>query len=269
MYEPVATSSRAQWLRSNVTGVRKTGQRAADNCPLSHSMQRTPIRRHCLRSPGPAPSQRTPYTGRMDRLWTPWRYAYITGAQRDARKGVPETLAGWPGDRHCVFCNMIAAHDWALGNGMPRAEADRAIFLLEHGDLCFTVLNGYPYNNGHLMVVPYQHQASLAALPLPVAEEMMRMARRAERALRQVYTPDGLNLGMNLGESAGAGVADHLHLHALPRWTGDTNFMTVVAETRILPEMLDGSWHRLRQALAALPAEMAAGVAPPASPQSS
>ena len=192
----------------------------------------------------------------MDRLWTPWRYAYITGDRKPgSRKGVPEALESWPGDRDCVFCNMLAAADWAIATGMPPDEAEKAIHLLERGDTCFTVLNGFPYNNGHLMVVPYQHERSLAALPLAAAEEMMRMARRAELALRQVYRPDGLNMGLNLGESAGAGVAAHLHLHALPRWTGDTNFMTVVAETRILPEMLDGSWERLRAALQNLPAE--------------
>ncbi len=207
----------------------------------------------------------------MDRLWTPWRYAYITGEKRQgARKGVPESLEGWPGDHDCVFCNMIAAAGWAVSAGMPSDEAERAIHLLERGQTCFMVLNGFPYNNGHLMVVPYRHESSLAALPLATAEELMRMARRAERALRQVYKPDGLNLGMNLGESAGAGVAAHLHLHALPRWTGDTNFMTVVGETRILPEMLDGSWERLRAALLSLPAEttpMQGDV--PGSPQSS
>lgn len=192
----------------------------------------------------------------MDRLWTPWRYAYITGANgKSARKGVPEALSAWPGDHDCVFCNMIAALDWAIEHGTSRPEAEQAIHLLERGTHCFTVLNGFPYNNGHLMVVPYQHEASLAALPLATAEELMRLARRAELALRQAYNPDGLNMGLNLGESAGAGVAAHLHLHALPRWTGDTNFMTVVAETRILPEMLDSSWSKLREVLQRLPAE--------------
>lgn len=209
----------------------------------------------------------------MDRLWTPWRYAYITGEKRPgARKGVPEALDGWPGDHDCVFCNMIAAADWAIAHGMPAADAERAIHLLERGRTCFLVLNGFPYNNGHLMAVPFQHESSLAALPLHTAEEMMQLARRAERALRQVYRPDGLNMGLNLGESAGAGVAAHLHLHALPRWTGDTNFMTVVAETRILPEMLQASWERLRAALQSLPAEQAEPPLPSGphgSPQSS
>ena len=192
----------------------------------------------------------------MDRLWTPWRYAYVTGHKKlGERKGVPEALEAWPEDRDCVFCNMIAAADWAIAQGMPIEEAERAIYLLERGKTCFIVLNGYPYNNGHVLVVPYQHQASLAALPLATTDEMMRLARRIETALRALYKPHGLNFGLNLGESAGAGVAEHLHLHALPRWSGDTNFMTVVAETRILPEMLAESWSRLREALQRVPAE--------------
>ena len=196
------------------------------------------------------------YTASMDRLWTPWRYAYVTGdTQEHQRKGVPEALDAWPGDHGCVFCNMIAAADWAIAQGMPRNEAERAIYLLERGANCFLVLNGFPYNNGHLMIVPFQHERSLAALPLPTAQEIMQRARRAETAMRAVYTPHGLNMGLNLGEAAGAGVAEHLHFHTLPRWSGDTNFMTVVGETRVLPEMLGESWRRLREALQQLPAE--------------
>jgi ATP adenylyltransferase len=187
----------------------------------------------------------------MDRLWTPWRYAYVTGEEKAMpKRGVPEALAAWPGEMHCVFCNMIAAVDYATANGMEREAAEQAAHILEHGESCFLVLNAYPYNGGHLMVVPYRHEASLAGLPLQEAEEMMRLARRAERVLRQVYQPEGLNLGMNLGTAAGAGVAEHLHLHAVPRWGGDNNFMSVLAETRILPEMLDESWRRIRAALA-------------------
>ncbi len=192
----------------------------------------------------------------MDRLWTPWRYQYVTAANKEqARSGVPQALSGWPGDHGCVFCNMIAAADWAVDHGMAPVTAEQAIFLLERGRACFTVLNGYPYNNGHLMVVPYAHESSLAALPIATADEIMRMARRAETALRALYKPHGLNMGLNLGEAAGAGVAGHLHLHALPRWNGDTNFMTVVSETRILPEMLQESWTRLREEFQRLPAE--------------
>jgi ATP adenylyltransferase len=194
----------------------------------------------------------------MDRLFTPWRYAYITGKDAPHKKGVPEKLAAWPGDLHCVFCNMLAAVDYAIANGMDPAEAEESVGLLERGKTGYLVLNGFPYSNGHMMAVPYQHEASLAALPLETALELMLMLRRAERVLRRAYQPDGLNIGLNLGESAGAGVAHHLHIHALPRWSGDTNFMTVVAETRILPELLAESWQRLREALAAEPPETAA-----------
>jgi ATP adenylyltransferase len=196
------------------------------------------------------------YTARMsadersggERLWTPWRYAYVTG-DRDGREGVPESLAAWPGDHHCVFCNVIAAADYAIAHGMSADEAEKAVWILERGQHGFLMLNAFPYNSGHLMAVPYEHQSSLAALPLEVADELMRMARRAERALRSVYKPHGLNLGMNLGAPAGAGIAEHLHLHAVPRWTGDNNFMAVLAETRVLPELLDDSWNRIRKAL--------------------
>jgi ATP adenylyltransferase len=186
----------------------------------------------------------------MDRLWTPWRYAYVTGAERHHHKpGVPEALAAWPGDFQCVFCNMIAAVEYAVEQGAAPEQAEAAAHILERCPTCFLVLNAYPYNSGHLMVVPYQHESSLAALPLKTAEELMWLSRRAERVLRKVYTPDGLNLGLNLGKAAGAGVAEHLHLHAVPRWEGDTNFMSVLAETRILPEQLDETWRRLRTAL--------------------
>ena len=188
----------------------------------------------------------------MDHLWTPWRYAYVTGADNTRPKlGVPEALSAWPGELHCVFCNMIAAVDYAVANGMAREEAEASIYLLERGRTCFLVLNAFPYNSGHLMVVPYRHEQSLAALPLEEADELMQMARRAERVLQAVYHPDGLNFGLNLGKAAGAGIAEHLHLHAVPRWSGDNNFMSVLAETRILPEMLNESWRRLRAALVA------------------
>jgi ATP adenylyltransferase len=187
----------------------------------------------------------------MDRLWTPWRYAYVTGAEKKMpKRGVPEALAAWPGDQHCVFCNMIAAVEYAIAHGMAREKAEAATYILARGPKCFMVLNAYPYNGGHLMVVPYQHEDSLARLPLETADELLREARRAERVLRSVYQPAGLNFGLNLGEAAGAGVAEHLHLHAVPRWSGDNNFMSVLAETRILPEMLEESWRRLRLALA-------------------
>jgi ATP adenylyltransferase len=198
----------------------------------------------------------TAYTAAMDYLWTPWRYAYVTGADNTRPKlGVPEVLAGWQGEHHCVFCNMIAAVDFAIANGMPREQAEASVYLLERGTYCYMVLNAFPYNSGHLMVVPYRHESSLAALALEEADELMRLTRRAERVLQAVYQPSGMNFGLNLGKAAGAGVAEHLHLHAVPRWAGDNNFMSVLAETRILPEMLDESWRRLRAALAADPIE--------------
>ena len=193
----------------------------------------------------------------MDRLWTPWRYAYVAGgAKHEGRRGVPPDLEAWPGPDHdCVFCNQIGSVDWAIAGGMARDAAEKAAWILERGLHCYLVLNAFPYNGGHLMAVPYQHGGSLAALPAQTAQEMMHLARRAETVLRSVYKPDGINMGLNLGASAGAGVADHAHLHAVPRWTGDTNFMTVVGETRVLPEMLDDSWHRLRAALNDTPVE--------------
>ncbi len=187
----------------------------------------------------------------MERLWTPWRLAYISGQEGKSRKGVPDELQGWPAeeDRHCVFCNMIGSVRWAIEQGIAREKAERAALIVEQGRSCFICLNRYPYTTGHVMIVPYTHVASLADLEVDAAEEMIRSARRVETALRRVYTPDGLNLGINLGEAAGAGVAKHLHLHELPRWSGDTNFMTVTADTRVLPEELVVTWKKLRSAL--------------------
>ena len=192
----------------------------------------------------------------MDRLWTPWRYSYITGARTEGRKGVPPELEGWPGPEgrpsaevECVFCNLIGSVDWGIAEGMPLEEAERyglVVGRTPHGYVC---LNRFPYSSGHVLLVPFRHTDSLAKLPAAEAAEMMGEAQRVELALRQVYQPDGINLGMNLGAAAGAGVASHIHLHMLPRWVGDTNFMTVTAETRVLPEMLVDTWQRVRAAL--------------------
>jgi ATP adenylyltransferase len=187
----------------------------------------------------------------MDHLWTPWRYAYVTQEDtRDARAGVPAALAAWPGDLRCVFCNLIAAADYAIEQGMDSETADRSANIVLRGPACFLCLNAYPYASGHVMVVPYAHQATLSALAPETALEMMALAQRTARALEEAYHPDGMNLGLNQGKAAGAGVADHLHLHALPRWVGDTNFMTAVGETRVLPESLPQTWERLHAALA-------------------
>lgn len=185
----------------------------------------------------------------MDRLWTPWRSDYVTG-KSPGRKGVPDELSSWPGeDTSCVFCNMLAAVLWAKTDGREPEMAERAAGILTMQEHCFVCLNAFPYSSGHLMILPYSHTASLASLPHDTAAELISLAQHAEGWLRDSYTPDGLNFGMNLGEAAGAGVAGHLHLHGLPRWAGDGNFMTTTADTRILPETLGHTWSKLRDAI--------------------
>ena len=157
----------------------------------------------------------------MDYLWTPWRYQYITASDRPCE---------------CVFC------------AAARNPDDHATFVVHRGSANFVILNRFPYTSGHVMVVPTEHVATLEELREEALLEMMRLARECEKLLRAIYHPEGLNLGMNIGKSAGAGIAGHLHLHVLPRWTGDTNFMTVVGETRVLPEDLETTWERLRAA---------------------
>lgn len=187
----------------------------------------------------------------MDYLWTPWRYAYVTEQNREQRKGVAEELRAWPGDRGCVFCNLVASVDYAQEHGMSREDAERAALIVLRAERNYVVLNRYPYTSGHVMVVPYAHEASLHALPRETQHEMMDLAARMERALGAVYRPQGFNFGLNLGKAAGAGVAGHLHLHGLPRWPGDTNFVSVLGETRVLPEELAVTWERVRAELAA------------------
>ena len=154
----------------------------------------------------------------MERLWSPWRMAYVTGTRSD------------PG---CIFCQAL---------DIP----SQASLVVYRGDRAFVILNLYPYNNGHLMVVPRRHIAALAEAEREELHELMELTRRAEIALTEAYTPHGLNVGLNLGRAAGAGVADHLHIHLVPRWNGDTNFMTVVSDVRVLPESLEESAARLR-----------------------
>jgi ATP adenylyltransferase len=184
----------------------------------------------------------------MDHLWTPWRYAYITSADTAKRPGVPQSLAAWPGDLGCVFCNLIASIDYAIANGMSVDEAEAAGGLIFRGHHCFVCLNAYPYTSGHVMVMPYAHLDRLAKLHAETAHELITLAQRTERVLDSVYNPHGFNFGLNIGKAGGAGVAGHLHMHALPRWVGDTNFMTTIAETRVLPEDLETTWRRIRQA---------------------
>jgi ATP adenylyltransferase len=191
----------------------------------------------------------------MERFWTPWRYNYVTTADKAVRPGIAEALSAWPGDTGCVFCNLIASVDHAIAQGMDRDEAEAAAGLILRAKHCFICLNAFPYTSGHVMVIPYAHLDRLARLPEDAAHELVDLAQLTERALDRVYTPHGFNFGMNVGQAAGAGVAGHIHLHAMPRWIGDTNFITTVAETRILPEDLDTTWKRLRAAFTGLAAE--------------
>jgi ATP adenylyltransferase len=171
---------------------------------------------------------------------------------------VPAELSAWPGDPElppdCVFCNLIRSVAWGVAEAGGDAEAaERAGLVVARLKHSFVCLNAFPYSTGHVLLVPYRHTDSLTKLEPAEAGELMETAQKMERALREVYRPDGINLGLNLGEAAGAGVAQHLHLHMLPRWFGDTNFMTVTAETRVLPETLAVTWGRIRQTLAAFP----------------
>jgi ATP adenylyltransferase len=184
----------------------------------------------------------------MDHLWTPWRYPYVTSAETAARPGVPASLAAWPGDLGCVFCNLIASIDFAIANGMSPDQAEAAGGLILRAKHCFICLNAFPYTSGHVMAMPYAHLDRLADLPAEAAHELIDLAQLTEQALQRLYSPHGFNFGINLGQAGGAGVAGHLHLHALPRWAGDTNFMTTVSETRILPEDLETTWKRMRAA---------------------
>ena len=154
----------------------------------------------------------------MERLWSPWRLAYVTGTS-DAQG--------------CVFCDALTSDS-------------AAPLVLYRGDACYVILNLYPYNTGHLMVVPNRHVASLAGCTPAELSEMMQLTRRAEVALSEAYRPQGMNVGINIGRPAGAGVVDHVHVHAVPRWTGDTNFMSVIGPTRVLPEELEETARRLR-----------------------
>lgn len=162
----------------------------------------------------------------MDYLWSPWRYSYLTDAAK------PEG---------CIFCRMAAARH------------DEENLIVHRGTHNFVVLNRFPYSSGHLMVVPYTHTGELSALDDAAAIELMALTRLAEKNLRAIYRPDGLNLGMNIGASAGAGIAGHIHMHVLPRWLGDANFMTTVAETRVLPEELALTWRRVSEVFACSP----------------
>ena len=156
----------------------------------------------------------------MDYLWSPWRMEYIL---------TPKT------DDGCIFCN---------GLKQPDGTDNLIIF---RGPKAFVMLNRYPYTSGHLMVVPYEHQASLDLLETGSRTDIMDLSARALQVLEALYKPQGFNLGMNIGGAAGAGILDHVHLHVVPRWVGDTNFMSSISQTRVLPELLEETYRRVRE----------------------
>jgi ATP adenylyltransferase len=150
-------------------------------------------------------------------LWAPWRMAYIGGARPDG----------------CLLCDL------------PRAQADRENLILYRGPTTYVVLNRYPYNNGHLMIVPYRHCAELAAFSAEESLELMRAVQDVTQAIQQAFGAEGFNVGFNIGKAAGAGIVDHLHLHVVPRWIGDTNFMPVLADTKVMPDYLESTFDKL------------------------
>lgn len=154
------------------------------------------------------------------RIWAPWRLAYV----KDASKDIEE---------ECIFCAKPAQND------------DEANLIVHRGERCFVILNLFPYTNGHLMVAPYEHIGRLQELPATTTAEMMALAQRSMVHLEEVYEPHGFNVGFNQGRSAGAGVEHHIHLHVVPRWGGDTNFMPVIADTKVMPQTLEQSYEAL------------------------
>lgn len=164
----------------------------------------------------------------LEQLWAGWRHEYVSAATEAERQG---------GDAGCVFCRIA-------GSGAPSADNG----VVWRGDLAYAVLNAYPYASGHLLVLPVRHLAELTELTAGESDALWAAARAAAAAVTAAYDPDGLNLGANLGRAAGAGIPRHLHLHVVPRWSGDTNFMTSVAGTRVMPEPLGVAWERLRAA---------------------
>ena len=165
----------------------------------------------------------------MDRLWTPWRYQYITGESGE-KSGDDQSSPS------CIFCTL------------PQQDPahDERNYIIQRARHNFIVLNLYPYTSGHLLIIPYEHTSELDIIPKAASDELMDLTKRAQTVLREAYSPHGFNLGMNLGRAAGAGVAAHVHLHIMPRWAGDANFMSTVGETRVLPEDLPTTYNKLR-----------------------
>jgi ATP adenylyltransferase len=164
----------------------------------------------------------------MERLWAPWRMQFVE--------------KGGSGGDGCIFCNLPAE---------TGEEADRRNLILGRSAFSFVMLNKYPYTSGHLLVVPKRHTAVFEDLPAEELADLSQLLQQSAVHLKKAYKPDGMNLGMNLGSAAGAGIAHHLHWHAVPRWAGDTNFMPVTGDVRVMVEHLDGTWERLRPLFAA------------------
>ena len=154
----------------------------------------------------------------MERLWAPWRLEYIVAEAEDG----------------CIFCEFAGQ------------DQDDRRHILARGDVAYVIMNAFPYSNGHLLIAPYRHLADMSQLTDEESLEMMQLTRKSCEALTQVCNPDGFNVGMNLGAAAGAGIADHLHVHVVPRWVGDTNFMPVFADVKVIPEALDATYRKLK-----------------------
>jgi ATP adenylyltransferase len=156
-----------------------------------------------------------------ERIWAPWRLKYVKDASKDDEQG-------------CIFCTK------------PGEEDDEGNLIVHRGDRCFVILNLFPYTNGHLMIAPFEHLGSITDLDAETTAEMMRLAQRAMGVLEERYSPHGYNVGFNQGRVAGAGFEHHIHMHVVPRWGGDTNFMPVLADTRVMPQTLDQTYEALR-----------------------
>ena len=154
----------------------------------------------------------------MERLWAPWRLAYIAGGKMDG----------------CIFCEF------------PKENRDEERLILDRGKHAYVIMNAFPYSNGHLLIVPFRHISDLGEFNDDENLDMMRLARKCCRALQGVCRPDGFNIGWNIGTAAGAGIADHVHMHVVPRWHGDTNFMPVLADVKVIPEAMETTYRKLK-----------------------
>jgi ATP adenylyltransferase len=161
----------------------------------------------------------------VDLLWSPWRYDYVKADESSFRESSID----------CVFCGIL-----------KNSVSDEDKFILHRAEFNFVILNIYPYVSGHLMVIPYEHINNIASFSKKSSDEMMDLTKVCQSVLTEVYQPNGLNIGMNLGKAAGAGVAEHIHMHILPRWFGDSNFMSAIGQTRTIPESLESTFNKLK-----------------------